>query len=193
VLGLPGRDAGRGPPGTMAPYRAPRSIRSSRTYAVRATFRAPLDFVFQWCTDYSPRDPVLHHGDYERKIVERRPHRVVFEDLYPLVHGWSWSRGTSRLQPPDRWHAEERGNHRDWSIDYRLYALSPDRTELRLRGRRTPTAIGPPNPPKAALEAEISGMWRQFGRALEAEYRRRKGGRRRPRRSLDVGGHARDV
>ncbi len=156
--------------------------RPSRTYSVRATFRAPLGFAFRWCTDYSERDPGLHRGDYERRVVERRARRVVFEDLYPLPRGWSWSRGTSWLEPPDRWHAEEVGNLRTWSIDYRLIALAPDITELRIRGRRTPTAIGPSNPPRSALEREITDMWRQFGRALEKDYRRqlrRRGTRRR--------------
>jgi hypothetical protein len=150
----------------------------ARVYEIRTTFRAPLPFVFRWCTDYSPRDPGLHRGAYRRKIVERSERRVVFEDLYDEPNGWAWSRGVSELHPPDRWHAEERGNWRAWSIDYRLRSLAPERTELTIRGRRTPTAIGPPNPAKRTFERELRGIWRGFGRALERDYRRERRSRR---------------
>jgi hypothetical protein len=81
-----------------------------------------------------------------------------------------WSHQEVTLRPPNRWHAEATGSHRHWSLDYELRELPDGGTELHLRGERTPTALGK-NPPKAKLERELRGMWSNFGRSLERDYR----------------------
>src|SRR5438309_12068066 len=89
-------------------------------YRIRVSFRAPIDFVFAWCTDYTPGDAALEKEAYERKIIERTSRSVVFEDLEeskdglglveggrvpapaePLAHGWhgEQSRRGGRLRP----------------------------------------------------------------------------------------------
>lgn len=140
-------------------------------YEIRAEFRAPLGFVFDWCTDYTPGDAPLEKEDYTRKVVSRRARQVVYEDLYDTPKGWMWSRHTVTLQPPDRWHSESLGSHREWSLDYQLRSLPDGRTELMLRGERRPTSLGPKNPPKARLEKELQTGWAHFGKALERDYR----------------------
>src|SRR5438309_936549 len=42
-------------------------------YRIRVSFRAPIDFVFAWCTDYTPGDAALEKETYQRKIIERTP------------------------------------------------------------------------------------------------------------------------
>jgi hypothetical protein len=154
-----------------------------RTYEIRARFRAPLPYVFAWCTDYSADDPRLAKEDAERKIVRRDRRSVVYEDLDELGSGWSWSRQTVTLEPPRRWHAEARGNLRDWSLDYSLKAVGAGVTELLLHGVRTPTALGGANPSRPSLERELRTMWRHYATALERDYRaslrRADGGARR--------------
>jgi hypothetical protein len=143
-------------------------------YEVRAEFRAPLPYVFAWCTDYSVDDARLEKDSYSRKIVERAPRRVVYEDLYETPKGWTWSRHTVTLRPPRRWHSESVGSHRTWSLDYELRPLPDGRTELTLRGDRRATDVGGKNPPRAVLERDIRDAWRNFGRELEKDYRGRK-------------------
>jgi len=146
-------------------------ISPAKIYEFRHRFHAPLPFVYAWCTDYTPHDARLEGDDYTRRIVRRTARKVVFEDLNEQPTGWTWSRMEVDLRPPNRWHAESVGSHRSWSIDYELATRSRGITELRFRGKRRATELAGKNPPKATLERNLRGMWRNFGRALERDYR----------------------
>jgi hypothetical protein len=163
------------PPRTEPPSRRPKrgvaSARRPRTYEIRTRFRAPLRFVYRWCTDYTPGDAQLEHESYERRVLSKTRGRVVYEDLDRLADGWAWRRTTVTLRPPSGWHADSVGNRRTFRLDYRLRELRTGGTELWLRGIRRPTEIGAPNPPPAEMERELRRMWRDFGRALERDYR----------------------
>src|SRR5881409_2969755 len=50
-------------------------------FRISVSFGVPLDFAFAWCTDYTPEDASLEGESYQRKIIERTPRRVIFEDL----------------------------------------------------------------------------------------------------------------
>jgi hypothetical protein len=150
-------------------------------FRVHVTFRAPLDFAYAWCTDYRTDDARRERVPYRRRVLEKGPHRVVFEDLSEASSGgWSWTRYVVTLRPPGRWHADAVGSHRDLAIDYRLTALGPSRTALDLTWRRRPTAIGEGRLVRRQVERESLEGWRNFARALEADYRRAKRRRRRP-------------
>src|SRR5437870_11934124 len=92
-------------------------------YRVRVSFRAPIDFVFAWCTDYTPGDAALEKEAYERKIIERTSRSVVFEDLEEYKAGWDWSTAVVSLRPPNRWHMDGMGNNRVVVDDYVLLGL----------------------------------------------------------------------
>ena len=102
-------------------------------YQIRVEFRAPLDFAFAWCTDFSPEDSRLEGERYQRKVIERTLRRVVFEDLEETGTGWVWSRDVVDLRPPDRWHPSlqtRRGSHRAYEEiaelgRVRMYPRSP--------------------------------------------------------------------
>jgi hypothetical protein len=145
--------------------------KATAVYEVRSTFRAPLPFVFEWCTDYTPGDPSLEKEPFTRRILERSRRRAVYEDLFDTPNGWMWSHQVVTLRPPNRWHAEATGSHRTWSLDYVLTELPDGGTELWLRGERTPTPLAGRNPPKARLEKELRTSWKNYGRALERDYR----------------------
>lgn len=149
--------------------RAPKS--RSATYEFGGTFRAPLPFVYSWCLDYSPGDAKLSKETFVRKIVHRSATRAVYEDLEESPGGWRWSHIVVTKHPPNAWHADITGSHRHWSLDYVLRELPHGRTQLVARGRRRPTAIGEPNPPRTELNHELSEMWQNYGRALERDYR----------------------
>ncbi len=148
-------------------------------YHVRAVFRAPLDYAFSWCTDYDPNDDRREKDHYSRKIIERRSRRVVFEDLTDSPEGWNWARHVVTLFPPDRWHSESVGSHRDLTIDYRLTALSAERTRLDFRWRRRRTALASSAASKRAIEQSSTEAWRRFARELEKDYRNSRVRRRR--------------
>jgi len=141
------------------------------SYEVRAEFRAPLEFVYRWCTDYTPDDARYEAEAYRRRILHRSARTVVYEDLDETRQGWSWSRHVVRLQPPDRWHSDSVGSHREIALDYRLFRLPGGRTRLILTGRRRPCGVGGKKPSKADWERSVSLAGRRFGRALERDFR----------------------
>jgi hypothetical protein len=148
-------------------------------YEIRATFRAPLDFVYRWCTDYTPQDGRYEKEEYDRRILRRSRRDVTFEDLYDTKDGWYWARHVVRLLPPNRWRSESVGSHSAYSLDYRLSALPGNRTQLTLRARRRPDGIGGKNPPKSQWERSVTASWRNFGRSLERDFRKTIGRRSR--------------
>ena len=167
------------PSAGVAPPRSHRLRRTSARadlgpiarYEIRARFRAPLPFVFRWCTDYASDDGRRAQEPYERRVLERTARRVVLEDLESTDHGWAWKRTTVTLDPPDHWRAESVGNYRWFRLHYRLRPLQDGTTELRLRGDRRATALGGRNPSRAVLERELVELWARLGRSLEQDYR----------------------
>lgn len=154
-------------------------------YEVRTSFRAPLGFVYRWCTDYSGKDSDFSAERFDRRILRRTPREVVFEDLYDTPQGWVWLRRKVRLVPPARWHADSLGSDREISVEYRLSSLRGDRTQLTIKARRRPYGIGTKNPSKATWERSVAANWKKLGRALEREYRSKS---RRPNQRRSSGG-----
>jgi len=145
------------------------------TYTVTAEFRAPLEFVYRWCTDYTPEDASYESEAYRRRILERSSRRVVYEDLEETKEGWLWARHVVRLMPPARWHSDSVGSHREISLDYRLTRLPGGRTRLTLTAHRSPSGVGRKNPAKTAWERSVAQTWKRFGRFLERDFRRAGG------------------
>ena len=147
-------------------------------YHASVSFRAPLDFVFAWCTDYTPEDAGLENEKYERKVIERTPRRVIFEDLEETKSGWVWSRDDVSLRPPNRWSTDGVGNRRDYHADYVLSRLSDGRTRLDLRWKRSPKVAEEKKLTKAEREASSTQAWKLFAAALERDYKRTRPSRR---------------
>jgi len=146
-----------------------------KVYEFRSRFHAPLQFVYAWCTDYTPNDPHLEGEEFTRRILQRSRRRVIYEDLYDEPTGWMWSHSLVTLLPPNRWHAEITGSHRNWSVNYVLSTRPGGVTELWFRGVRRATALAVKNPPKAELERELQQMWKRYGQALEKDFRASQG------------------
>ena len=141
-------------------------------YRISVTFRVPLEFMFAWCTDFTPQDASLEGESYQRKIIERTPRRVVFEDLEESDAGWEWSRDVVTLLPPNRWHMDGIGNHRDVTADYVLTPLSAGQTRLDLRWRRRPKTTEARKDTRVERETSARRAWKRFGAAMERDYRR---------------------
>ena len=141
-------------------------------YRIRVSFEVPLDFAFAWCTDYTPEDASLEGESYQRKVIERTSHRVIFEDLEESDDGWNWSRDVVTLRPPDRWHMDGIGNRRDVTADYVLSALPDGRTRFDLRWSRRPKVPEAKKLTKTERETSTMRAWKRFAAAMEQDYRR---------------------
>lgn len=152
--------------------RSPTSSRwSSPDYHVQVRFRAPLRFVYDWCTDFTPNDAELEGESYQRKVVSRTRHQVIFEDLEEGKDGWGWTRKTIDLLPPSHWTMDGVGNRRDIRARYSLTSLPDGRTQLDLWAHRRVKVAGGKNPSKPSWEREVTAEWRLFARNLEKDYR----------------------
>lgn len=140
-------------------------------YRIEVDFRAPLEFVYRWCTDYTPEDAKYESESYQRRVLRRSRAEVVYEDLEETPQGWVWSRHVVRLRPPDRWHSDSVGSHRSIVLDYRLSRIPGGRTRLVLTARRRPTALEGKNPAKRSWERSVRRAWAGFARSLEHDFR----------------------
>jgi hypothetical protein len=140
---------------------------------VKVTFRAPLPFVYSWCTDFQPSDSRLEKEDYARKIIERTSRRVIFEDLQEMQDGWSWQRAVIQLHPPSRWHMHDIGNRRNVNAEYQLTSLAGGRTQLHLRWKVWPKTAAASKLSKSERERSVASAWKRFAAALERDYKRR--------------------
>jgi len=139
---------------------------------VAKIIRAPLRFVYDWCTDYRETDPRITGSKSKRKILMKTKHRVVYVATYR-------SRGKTRsavdvvtLYPPKAWHLDFIGDEDDETGDYVLSSLGPKKTRLDMTfTERYKVANGPS---QAADVRSIHEIWDKYVPALEKEYARKR-------------------
>jgi hypothetical protein len=144
-----------------------------QTLRFRKRIRAPIDFVFRWCTDYrddddSITDSIYH---YRVKVVLREPHRVVRVITVP---GKDLNRSTDveiiRLRPPNRWQLTKLSWTDDETGSYVLTDQGSRGTLLEMRFRRTWKVGLPPN--AARYRALFSRVWDRYVEVMETEHGR---------------------
>ena len=140
-------------------------------YHVRVAFDAPLPFVYEWCTDYSPQDSHLEGESYIRKILERTDRRVVYEDVEEAIDGFHWARYDVDLRPPTGWRMTSVGNRRMARAEYHLTELPGGRTRLDLYLRRIPGPLPSRTLTKIERERTLTELWLKFKTALERDFR----------------------
>jgi hypothetical protein len=149
-----------------------------RRFHIHVVFKVPLSFVYRWCTDFGPDDGQYSGEDktinLNRRIIERTPNRVVFENLYDRGRGWAWERHVVTLMPPDRWHSEGKGVYSENVMDYKLTELPDGRTRLDINWRSRPTEMDTgPRATNKEIENFMLQLWNirvwAIGRAYEAE------------------------
>jgi hypothetical protein len=157
------------------PFSGPRRIPWSRwpgpVFHASAEFRAPLRFVFDWCTDYTPEDGPIGREPYLRKVIHRGPRLVILEDLEETERGWDWARLWVKLQPPRRWRCETIGSYHDFTINYELSPLPNGRTRLDLSWKLRSTRLEKNRPERHSMERSANRAWRYRRLALERDYR----------------------
>jgi hypothetical protein len=144
----------------------------------RKVIRAPLGFVYRWCTDYRDDDDTITDSiyHYRAKILLRERGRVV---RLITVPGKNRNRCTDveviRLRPPNRWRLTKMSVTDDESGTYQLSEKGPHVTILDMRFRRSWKTGRRPD--LNNYRALFNRVWDEYVLAIEADYRRR--GRRR--------------
>ncbi|MCI4360220.1 MAG: hypothetical protein L3J91_00790 [Thermoplasmata archaeon] len=142
-------------------------------YHIRVQIRAPLECAFRWCTEFTPRDPLLEGERFERRVLSSTARRAVFEDLEWTPTGWYWARSVVSLRPPYRWDLARTGDRVDMAGLYRRIPRTDGGVDLDLRWRRRPHVTPREHLSRRNRERNSTRGWRRFAAALEADDRAR--------------------
>ena len=134
--------------------------------------RAPLRFVYDWCTDYREDDSKITGSKSKRTILEKTRQRVIY-----TIRGGSgaqvWNAvNIVTLHPPNAWHLDSIGDEDDEVGDYKLTSLGSRKTRLDMVFKEIWKTSNVPN--HAAYVKHISEIWDKYGAALERDYEKRK-------------------
>ena len=144
----------------------------THTFHVSKTIRAPLRFVYDWCTDYRESDPKITGSKVKRKILLKTLHRVIYTSAYMSSGEPRSAVNVVTLYPPRAWHLDFISYEDDEAGDYVLTKLGPRRTKLDMTFIEH-YKIGKA-PTKAQDVKHTHEVWDKYVAALERDYAHRK-------------------
>ncbi len=144
----------------------------THTIKVSKTIRAPLHFVYDWCTDYRESDPKITGSKSKRRILLKNRHRAVYVVDYKSRGKPKSAVDVVTLCPPKAWHLDFTGDEDDEVGDYVLTSLGQRKTRLDMKFQEHYKIN------KAPTQAQdVKGtheVWDKFVAALERDYARKK-------------------
>ena len=142
---------------------------SSQIHILIKKISAPLDFVYDWCTDFREDDPQLTGSNTIEKIIEKTKEKAVFtlETVKDgrIVHATE----TVYMHPPDYWHLDFIGDECDEIGDYNLTSEG-NQTKLTMKFEITyknPKFVTS----KEEWEKSADEYWDKLIIALENDYK----------------------
>jgi hypothetical protein len=139
------------------------------TYKISKSFKAPLDYVFAWCTDFREDDGKMTGSKATRAFLERTDKRIVWAVEYK-------EKGTTKdgiravwLHPPDSWTLDTCGDHREIG-EYRLSSKGKNKTRLDMKFQISFDSKDDIDD-KKKWEKEGSEEWDIFRTHLENDYK----------------------
>ena len=134
--------------------------------------RAPLWFVYGWCTDYRDTDPQITGSKNKRKVLLRTKHRVIYLTSYKSQGKQRSAVDVVTLHPPRAWHLDFVGDDDDEVGDYVLTSLGPRKTRLDMSFKEHYKIRAAPT--QAQDLQQVHKVWDKYVAALEKDYSRRK-------------------
>jgi hypothetical protein len=138
------------------------------TYKVSKTFRAPLDYVFRWCTDFREDDGKMTGSKAKRIFLERSAKRIVWISEFKEKGKAKEGVRVVWLQPPNSWTLDTCGDQREIG-EYNLTQKGKNKTRLDMKfqiGFESKDEVED----KKKWEKEVTEEWEIFGRHLENDY-----------------------
>ncbi|HUK51016.1 MAG TPA: hypothetical protein VLV18_08255 [Terriglobales bacterium] len=140
----------------------------SHTYHVTKTINAPLNFVYDWCTDYREDDNQIAGSQAKFKILQKTKQRVIYLRTCRLNQKTMAAVKIVTLRPPKAWLLDQVGEDEDACGTYRLTELSRTKTRLNVKITEKYKIIGTPS--KEEDKRATDQMWSRYVAALEKEY-----------------------
>ncbi len=139
-----------------------------RTYTLTKTIKAPIQFVFDWCTDFREDDYKLTDSSSRRTMYNRSGEKVVYVDEERVGGEVRRSKSEVSLFPPNRWVLNAEGDVENEEGEYQLETKGKSATVLTMTFRVSHKLK--PIPSKAKWEKDSNEFWDKLVVALEKEY-----------------------
>jgi hypothetical protein len=139
------------------------------TYKVSKTFKAPLDYVFEWCTDFREDDGKMTGSKAKRVFLERTDKRVVWVSEYKEKGKAKEGFRVVWLHPPDSWMLDTCGDNRELG-EYKLTQKGKNKTRLDMKFRISYDSKDEVED-KKKWEKDGSEEWDIFRTHLENDYK----------------------
>ena len=144
---------------------------TNRTYTLTKTIKAPIQFTFDWCTDFREDDYRLTDSSFRRTMYNRSGDKVVYVDEEEVDGEIRKTKSEVSLFPPNRWVLYAEGDVEDEAGEYRLEAKDKSTTVLNMTFRVSHKRK--PIPSKVKWEKDSNTFWDKLVIALEMEYKAR--------------------
>ena len=148
-----------------------RRVFASHHAQVTKTVKAPIEYVYEWCTDFRNDDGKFSSSKPSHKVIHMGSNRVVriIERASP-VQGHTVVVELVRLAPPDAWHKDQIGETDLDAVDYKLARLGPGRTQVTLS--LTERWMTRKHPTRSQWVSKANKTWDNLVAALEEDYRK---------------------
>ena len=149
---------------------------------VTKTIKAPIKYVYEWCTDFRSDDGKFSSSKPRYKVIHVGSDRVVriIERVTP-IESPTVVVELVRLIPPDAWHKDQIGVTDLDAADYKLARLGSGRTRVTVS--LTERWMTRNHPTRSQWVRDANEYWDNLVAALEEDYRKgmpAKGQRPRP-------------
>jgi hypothetical protein len=137
-------------------------------YGITKTIDVPLEYAYEWLTDFRDDDTKIIGGTYPRHILRRSKDQFVWIQHYDRDGKEKEAVRIVTLKPPNAWHNEAISDEKESVFDYRLTRAGKNRTRLTIRARVTYKTIRPEV--KSEMEKNFSADWDKYVSALEKDH-----------------------
>ena len=140
---------------------------------VTKTIKAPIIYVYEWCTDYRSDDGKFSRSKTRSKVIHVGSDRVVrIRVRATTIEGPAVAVELVRLIPPDAWHKDTIDETDLDSMDYKLARLGSGRTRLTLS--ITERWMTRKHPTRSEWVRSANKYWDILVASLEEDYRKGK-------------------
>lgn len=138
------------------------------TYRVMKMINAPLNFVYDWCTDYREDDNQITGSKAQFKILQRTNRRVVY--LRTSERDGKTVIGVKMvtLRPPRAWYLDQVGEDEDVIGIYKLTREGPKQTRLDMTFTEKYKISDAPT--REQDRNDTDQMWDKYVAALEEDF-----------------------
>jgi hypothetical protein len=140
----------------------------SHTVHVSKVIKAPLKFVYNWCTDFREDDNKITGSKTKRIILQNTKQRVIYISTYKSRGKTLSGVNIVTLRPPNAWHLDFAGQEDDEIGEYKLTRIGPRKTRLTMTFKEKYKIANAPTKEEDTKSA--SQFWDKYVAALQKDY-----------------------